>query len=470
MRLNTLRVGIMLAVASCTGLATAQDTLPAYAELSALAASGGELQLFAIRKDNEIERRYQPQPGGGFSGVEVLGGLGLDIAAVRLPDGGFDAFILGMDSAVWENQQQSDGSWSGWIRLGGEASRVAAVSTSAGDVALLTLRGKEGSADGELELRLRAAGSDAWSEPQALGFQAKRLAAVANEGDASLTLFAIGLDDAVWRGTLDLAAGSSSDWESLGGLVHDIAAARTASGVLEVVLVGDDDAMWCNVEEDGAFAGWHQVGGEVARVDLAEAASGIQFFGVTPSGGVTTSSLDAQREWSAFAPLALDAPPSETAQPLDTTFRGQVQVNIPSLDVSVTRDLSFDLRFSADRAQVQITTFAPIVTDPFDTPFGQNASTVTWVGGGQGTFDPSTGRVDVPVTLHFDQSLSIPFVNPDVDATFALSTAADGGAALDPESGQLALAAGSTFTGSGANPLRGAEVRVVLTGALDPKP
>jgi len=216
-------------------------------------------------------------------------------------------------------------------------------------------------------------------------------------------------------------------------------------------------------------AGWRQVGGSVARVDLVENADAIELFGVTPEGGVTTTSANAERAWSTFMPLELTEQ-TAPAQPLASTFRGQVQVEIPSLDVVVGRDLSFDVRFSADRTRVEITSFAPIVTDPFDTPFGSNVSTVTWASGGSGTYDPSSGHVNVPVTLHFDQSLSILFINTDVDATFALSTAAEGGSALDAETGQIVLAASSTFVGGGANPLRDASVRVVLTGALDPRP
>ena len=454
---------VAMASVSLAGLARAQEAnAPAYAELSVVGSSSGELQLFAIRRDSEIERRYQLQPGGAFSGVEVLGGQGVDVAAVQLPDARVDAFIIGMDSALWENRQDADGGWTGWIRLGGEARRVAAVSTAAG-VALLSLGW-----EGEITLRQRATEADDWSEPQALGFRAKRLTAVAGATDASLTVFAIGLDGAVWGTSVDLAAPSSSDWESLGALVHDIAVARSASGMLEVALVGDDGAMWNNALEDGVYVGWRRVGGDVARVDLVRSARGIELFGVTPAGEVTVASLDDQRAWSAFTPLSIRD--VEPARPLDSTFRGLVQVEIPSLDVSVQRDLSFDVRFSADRSRVEITTFAPIVTDPFDTPFGSNVSTVTWASGGSGTFDPSTGQVLLPVTLHFDQSLSIPFINTDVDAEFALSTAAEGGKAVDPETGQVTLAASSTFRGNGANPLRDAAVRVVLTGAFDPRP
>ncbi|HKU44933.1 MAG TPA: hypothetical protein VJR89_42530, partial [Polyangiales bacterium] len=73
--------------------------------------------------------------------------------------------------------------------------------------------------------------------------------------------------------------------------------------------------------------------------------------------------------------------------------------------------------------------------------------------------------------LQFDQSLDVPLIEEDVRADLALSTA-EPGAAYDPQSGELALAASGTLEaiGAGINPLDGFGVDVVITGALDPKP
>jgi hypothetical protein len=220
------------------------------------------------------------------------------------------------------------------------------------------------------------------------------------------------------------------------------------------------------VQPPEAPEGWQRLGGDAVRVALAGNANVLQLFAAAADGKLSAASLDAQGRWTELAPLEL----AEPSAPLASTFEGEVRVEIPSLDVSVTRALAFEVRFSADRSALEITRFDPIVTDPFDTPFGSNVSTVTWVGGGSGSFDPGTGRVELPVTLHFDQSLSIPFVNTDVDAKLPLSTAAQGGAAFDAQTGQLTLAASGQFTGSGANPLSGSAVRVVLAGRFEPRP
>ena len=91
---------------------------------------------------------------------------------------------------------------------------------------------------------------------------------------------------------------------------------------------------------------------------------------------------------------------------------------------------------------------------------------MTLIGGGTGSFDAQSGRIEIPVTLHFDQSLNVPFVSADVDSSLALSTDGSGGMPLDRSSGTIALGASGTLTGSGLNPLAGADVVVVISGTI----
>jgi hypothetical protein len=159
------------------------------------------------------------------------------------------------------------------------------------------------------------------------------------------------------------------------------------------------------------------------------------------------------------------------ASPLQTAFRGKARVRIPEQDVDEDRSVELGIRFDVGRQRVKITSFPPITTDRFDTPFGSSTSTVTLTGGGEGTFDPGAGRLEIPVTLQFDQSLDVPLVNEDVRASFNLSTEGSG-AAYDRDSGNVTLAASSTFDGigGGINPLDGLDVDVEIAGTLDPKP
>jgi hypothetical protein len=96
---------------------------------------------------------------------------------------------------------------------------------------------------------------------------------------------------------------------------------------------------------------------------------------------------------------------------------------------------------------------------------------VTLAAKSTGTFDSSSGRIAVPLTLKFDQSLDVPMVEEDGDVALDLSTDAEGGSALDWASGRIVLAADGKFTGRGAvNPLRNKACHVVISGVLDPMP
>lgn len=72
--------------------------------------------------------------------------------------------------------------------------------------------------------------------------------------------------------------------------------------------------------------------------------------------------------------------------------------------------------------------------------------------------------------MHFEQSLVLPFLSTDVDTTLSLSTAAEGGMPLDPQSGALRLAGAGTLSGGGVNLLDGQAARLVISGSLDPVP
>jgi hypothetical protein len=110
------------------------------------------------------------------------------------------------------------------------------------------------------------------------------------------------------------------------------------------------------------------------------------------------------------------------------------------------------------------------VTKRFKTPFGSSKSTVSLIRADEGGYDAGSGRVAVPVTLGFDQSLDVPVVDEDAELTVELSTDAPGGARLDA-SGHVALAGEGKFRGRGGmNPLEGKPCRIVISGTFDPRP
>lgn len=65
-------------------------------------------------------------------------------------------------------------------------------------------------------------------------------------------------------------------------------------------------------------------------------------------------------------------------------------------------DLDIDLTFSRNRCRVTIARFPTIKLKTKDLPVvGRVAITVTKTGGGSGSFHPVSGRMHIPITLHF---------------------------------------------------------------------
>lgn len=123
----------------------------------------------------------------------------------------------------------------------------------------------------------------------------------------------------------------------------------------------------------------------------------------------------------------------------------------------------FGLLFDAARSFVTITSFPPIATQPFTTPFGPNVTTVTKTGGGSGSF--ANGNIVMPLTLHFDQSLDLPFIEEDSDLPIGVSTNPPG-SPVDG-SGRVTLAGSGVFQGGF---LGGATGTVSITGTISPVP
>jgi hypothetical protein len=432
-----------------------------FSELEAKVTSDGWVHVFGVDSDSgdSATHLWQGEPDGPWEFREVVGGIHRDLTALARADGRFEVYGVGTDGGIWRSWQPADSwIWSPWESLGGSAKNLAAASDSE-RAALFYF-----AADDVLTYAFRDGADGAWSEWVSDGFVGERLAVV-GAGDGSFELFAIGSEDEVWQGRLDPAAGGPIDWRSLGGQAGDVAVARAADGELELIAAGFDGAVFHNREVDGAFGGWESLGGSARRVALAVAGEQWTLFALAQDGQITRATRGQEAVWSEWS----DVP---EAEPLDVTFDGEALVEIPDQDVSEGGELELGVRFSVDRRHVVVVSFPPITTEPFDTPFGSSRSTVSMVEGGRGTFEPESGRLQLPLTMRFDQSLDVPLVNEDVTARLPLSTEGHRGHALAPDSGDIALGAVSTFDGigGGINPLDGLEVRVSIAGSLNPRP
>ena len=150
--------------------------------------------------------------------------------------------------------------------------------------------------------------------------------------------------------------------------------------------------------------------------------------------------------------------------PLELTFYGTATVALPAVSVVQRQALQIAVRFSPDHRRVSVVAFPSFTTTTFNTPFGKNTTTVSLKSGGQGSFDPVTGRVSLQVTLHFDQSLDVPLIEEDTDVALDLTT--DGKRPL--EQGQYfaeaELAGESRLKAQGVSPLDGMACQVSVAG------
>jgi hypothetical protein len=132
------------------------------------------------------------------------------------------------------------------------------------------------------------------------------------------------------------------------------------------------------------------------------------------------------------------------APPLDTVLNGTATMTTTygAAPGPFTAPVSIQVTFNGARTFVAMTSFPPI-TATFSTPLGKNTCTITRSSGGTGSY--AAGTLVVPITLHFDQSIDLPFYDEDSDLPLILTTSSPG-APVDG-AGHVVLAGTGTFTG-----------------------
>jgi hypothetical protein len=410
-------------------------------ELSAVAGRAGGSDVFMVDSDETIKHFWRTDKNGRWTGFEQLDGLAHDVAAIEMGDGTFEVYVVGLDDKLWVNRQLGRGLWSGFRQLHVDATRVAIAKSSRGRHELFVI-----GAQGAVFRSVRNQPEQPWSAWQDLGGVATQLAA-ASARDGSVRVFAVGSDRAVW--TTD---SRKSAWKSLGGDVSDVTLGRGEDGSSSLFAIGSGGSVWRRHAPDGVrFGGWEQLAGTAQRLAASDS---LDLF------ALDASLSEFQHDTARWRKLAYDN------LPLEATFVANATLEIPSLNVTQHKHLRIGVRFSADRRSVKVTSFPAFTTRTFDTPFGKSRTTVSLKSGGSGSFDPQTGRMELPVTLHLDQSLDVPLVEEDADLVLVLSTTGERGAAVPSgaSDAKLSLAATSRFVGGGLNPLRRKACNVTISG------
>ena len=184
-------------------------------------------------------------------------------------------------------------------------------------------------------------------------------------------------------------------------------------------------------------------------------------MGIVPVRYVDASGL--QGDYTLFLQVErLDNMPSCPAS-LTSTFTGNGELTTTNKNAAgpFSSNISLAVEFTDCRTSIRITNFSPI-TNSSQTQLGQNTSTITMTGGGTGTFDSSTGRIDIPITLGLRNSLQI-FGN----STLPLRLVAEGPNKKNPQDGSVTLVGTGTFAGGALN---GSTGTVRVTGSFSPRP
>jgi hypothetical protein len=147
------------------------------------------------------------------------------------------------------------------------------------------------------------------------------------------------------------------------------------------------------------------------------------------------------------------------AAPLSAAFNGTAVMTTTNENARgpFTSDLRLSLSFEDCRATLRITEF-PSISVTFGTPVGDNTTTVTMPSGGTGVF--AAGRIEIPVSLRFDNTIAAAGTS-FVDMT--LSTG--GGSPL--RDGPVTLSGSGRFRGGFLN---GSTCNLTVTGTIAPVP
>ncbi|HXQ71307.1 MAG TPA: hypothetical protein VN844_12505 [Pyrinomonadaceae bacterium] len=154
-------------------------------------------------------------------------------------------------------------------------------------------------------------------------------------------------------------------------------------------------------------------------------------------------------------------PSGPCAPALSATFNGTATMTTTNDNARgpFTSDLRLSLSFEDCRATLRITEF-PSISVTFPTPIGDNTTTVTMPSGGTGTF--ASGRIDIPVSLRFANTIA---AGGTSFADMTLTTALPGGSAL--RDGSVTLVGSGRFRGGFLN---GSTCSLTVSGTITPAP
>jgi hypothetical protein len=189
--------------------------LGGYAKSISVTTDGAGLPaIFCIMSDNSVHVNEQNANGSWTGWIYFGASTGFQsISAATSPTNTAEVFAIGFDNAVYTLSQNPDNTWTGWTNLGGSVTQISATSVPNFGTAVFAI----GAYNQTFVNELSNVGWSGWTD---LGGQVKQIAAASSSYD-NPEVFAIGMDNAVY---VQSEANNTtwSGWTDLGGSAKSI--------------------------------------------------------------------------------------------------------------------------------------------------------------------------------------------------------------------------------------------------------
>jgi peptidoglycan/xylan/chitin deacetylase (PgdA/CDA1 family) len=224
---------------------------------------------------------------GTWGGWQDLGGILSSAPAVTArADGGIEVFGRGIDDQLWTRTMAPDGALSAWTTLNGVlATGPAAITLATGRLDVYVA-----GSDHSVWRWTRSAGGSSWWEPLG-GLTYSAPSAAPSPQGPDVWVFARGLDNGLWLNAG--VGGAGSGWQPLGGVMIDAPGATGASGSVDVVVRGTDNALWSLWYRSGAWSGWSQAWAPAPPPAPPPSLLGVDWTRIPTSAPVVALTFDA---------------------------------------------------------------------------------------------------------------------------------------------------------------------------------
>ncbi len=242
----------------------------------------GRLWVFAVDRRGGCWAAAQDAPYGQWGKSRRLGVAGTQVVAVSRPDGRIVACALDREDIHVGQQTAPGGSFGAWERLDGDCVRIVAARNGFGQPVLFRV-----TEEPAIHATIQRALGGAWDEWSEVAARATDLS-VELGPDGRMHLACVDVEGR-GRYTRESAPGLGwGEWEELGGTWRHVVGFFRSAGPYELHAIGGDGAVWRCLRSRGAWEPWVCVGGAgYVQLEAFEDAGGeLQLFALTADGRI----------------------------------------------------------------------------------------------------------------------------------------------------------------------------------------